>query len=115
MKIIVFGASGPTGRQVVEQALEQGHAVTAFVRNAGRMALEHSALRVVEGDALDAEAVAAAIAGHDAVISALGAPANKTGVIRSQGTLNIVRGMEAAGVRRFVSLASLGYGEARPA
>lgn len=111
MNILVFGASGPTGRQVVEQALARGHAVNAFVREPKRLAITHPSLRVATGDALDADAVMAAVAGHDAVISALGAPANKTGVIRSQGTLNIVRAMQAHGVRRLVSLASLGYGD----
>ncbi len=57
MRILIFGASGRTGRPLVEQALERGHEVTAFVRDPVRLALEHGRLRVVSGDVTDAVAV----------------------------------------------------------
>ena len=53
MKIVVFGATGPTGRHVVERALELGHEVTAFVRNPSGLSLSHPALNVQQGDVLD--------------------------------------------------------------
>jgi len=68
-KIVVLGASGGTGRPLVEQALAAGHAVTAFVRDA---ATAPAGARVVAGDVLDAAAVDAAVAGHDVIVSALG-------------------------------------------
>lgn len=72
MKITVFGASGRTGRHVVERALERDHEVVAFVRSADRLALEDPALDVVEGDAYEGRNVAAAVEGVDAVVSTLG-------------------------------------------
>jgi len=68
-RLVVFGASGATGRPLVAQALAAGHDVTAFVRNA---ATAPAGARVVSGDVLDAAAVDAAVAGHDVIVSALG-------------------------------------------
>lgn len=113
MKLIVFGATGGTGRQLVQQALEQGHEVTAFLRSPEKLRLSHANLRLAQGDVLDAAAVARAVPGHDAVLCALGAPALKTGVVRSAGTRNIVAAMEKAGVRRLVCQTSLGYGDSK--
>lgn len=72
MKLLIFGATGGTGRQLVEQALAQGHHVTAFVRDLAKISKKHENLRIVQGDMLRPESVEAAVAGHDAVISALG-------------------------------------------
>ncbi len=68
-KLVVFGASGGTGRPLVAQALAAGHDVTAFVRDA---ATAPEGARVVTGDVLDGAAVDAAVAGHDVLVSALG-------------------------------------------
>jgi putative NADH-flavin reductase len=113
MKLLIFGATGGTGRLLVEQALEQGHAVTAFVRNPAAFDVKHKNLQVVKGDVLNADSVLQAMGNHEAVISAIGMPANKTGTLRSTGTLNIIRAMEKTGMRRLISLASLGYGDSR--
>lgn len=113
MKLIIFGASGGTGRHLTEQALAAGHRVTAFVRNPASLDIEHPLLTKRAGDALDAAAVREAVKGHDAVLSALGSPANKIGTIRSEGTLNIVKAMQAAGIRRLVCQTSLGYGDSK--
>ncbi|MBJ6109674.1 SDR family oxidoreductase [Hymenobacter sp. BT523] len=115
MNLLVFGATGGTGRQLVEQALTQGHTVTAFARNPAKLAVQHPRLRVVPGDVLDAAAVQAAVAGHDAVLSALGAPAGHKAPVRSAGTRHILEAMAQAGVRRFVCLTTLGMGDSRPA
>src|SRR5215469_16411903 len=72
MKLLILGATGGTGRQLLEQALAQGHAVTAFVRNPAKIDRSHENLRVVQGDILDEKAVTTAIEGQDAVLSALG-------------------------------------------
>ncbi len=72
MKIALFGASGGTGRQLVEQALARGHLVTAFVRNPAKFRTTHENLRVVHGDILNEDAVAQAVSGQDAALSALG-------------------------------------------
>src|SRR5438067_7183131 len=72
MKLLVFGASGGTGGRLVQQALQQGHVVTAFSRDPGKIRLHHDNLRVVRGDILHSESVENAVTGQDAVVSALG-------------------------------------------
>jgi putative NADH-flavin reductase len=72
MKLLIFGATGGTGRQLVEQALAQGHAVTAFVRNPAKFHVSHANLRVAQGDVLRYDTVEPAVTGQDAVLSALG-------------------------------------------
>jgi putative NADH-flavin reductase len=72
MKLLVVGATGGTGSRLVEQALQQGHVVTAFARDPAKLRLRHGNLRVVTGDVLDRAAVDAAVDGQDAVLSALG-------------------------------------------
>jgi putative NADH-flavin reductase len=72
MKLLIFGATGGTGRQLVNQALQQGHEVTAFVRNPAKMTTQHEKLKVVKGNIMDCHSVGAAVAGQDAIFSALG-------------------------------------------
>ena len=72
MKLLIFGATGGTGRQLVDQALAQGHEVTAFVRKPSRLPVKHDKLIVMTGSILDQADIDAAVAGHDAVLSALG-------------------------------------------
>jgi len=111
MKIVVFGATGSIGRHVVEQALEQGHHVTAFTRDPARVDRGHERLQVVRGDLSDPAAVAGAVAGQDAVIVALGD--GRKGEIREAGTAAVVEAMERAGVRRLVCQSTLGVGDSR--
>ena len=113
MKLLVFGATGGTGRELVKQALEQGHEVTAYARSPDKLGdLTHSSLRVVRGDVLDPAAVEKAVAGHGAVLCAVGAGAGRT-TLREEGTRNIVRAMQKAGVRRLVCQSSMGVGDSR--
>lgn len=72
MKLLIFGATGGTGRQLVEQALAQGHTVTAFARDPAKITTKHANLRVAQGDMLQPASIEAAVAGHGAVLSALG-------------------------------------------
>src|SRR5207244_13658355 len=72
MKLLIFGASGATGRALVSAALAEGHMVTAFVRTPGKLAISHQHLKVIVGDVADRQAVERAVAGHDAVLSCLG-------------------------------------------
>ena len=111
MRVLIFGATGGTGRQLISQARDRGHTVTAFARDPA--ALEGDGVRVVRGDALDADAVARAIPDHDAVLCALGRPAARPGRVRSRGTQNIVRAMQASGTRRLVCQSALGIGGTR--
>jgi putative NADH-flavin reductase len=72
MNLLVFGATGGTGRALVRQALSQGHVVTAFARNPEKISIAHEKLRVAQGNILDYESVEAAVKNQDAVVSALG-------------------------------------------
>lgn len=72
MKLLIFGATGGTGRALVEQALEQGHRVTAFARDPAKVRVTHQNLTVAHGNMLDSSSVEAAVQGQDAVLSALG-------------------------------------------
>jgi putative NADH-flavin reductase len=111
MKLVIFGSTGNTGHQLVLQALEQGHTVTAFARNPAKLEIEHANLTAVQGDALDSASVEKAVDGQDAALCSLGAGAK--GTIRSEGTRNIVRAMEKAGVSRFICQSTLGIGNSR--
>lgn len=113
-RILIIGATGGTGRQLVDQALERGHEVTAFVRVSSKLAIRHERLKIVQGDVLDQAVVESAVRGQDAVLSALG---HKRWLIPtailSTGTSNVIRAMESLRVSRFVCETSLGIGDSR--
>jgi putative NADH-flavin reductase len=116
MKLIIFGATGGTGQQLVEQALAAGHEVTVFARQGGVM----SRARVVTGDVLDRATVADAIIGHDAVLSALGTrPHSRRGPwnvhvdICSGGIASMIPAMQSAGVKRVIAMSSQGVGDSK--
>lgn len=113
MKLLIFGATGGTGRNLVEQALAQGHHVTAFTRSPEKITLQHPNLRVVKGDILDYDSIDAAMPGHDAVLSALGVYLFKKNTVLSDGTRNIIRAMEKHGVKRLVCESALGIADSR--
>ena len=102
MNLVVFGATGGTGRLVVEQALAAGHTVTAFVRSPQKLANTNPNLRVVVGAATDAAAISRALVGADAVISTLGG----TGSVIADSTKAIIEASREAGVRRVLVLSS---------
>ena len=108
MKIVVFGASRGTGLKVVEQALEAGHNVTAFVRTPSSVNIKHANLTVFQGDSMDAAAVEKAVAGQDAVISALGPTRPPIPAMMESSAKNIVAAMKKHGVRRLVSTTGAG-------
>src|SRR5487761_47906 len=109
MRLAVFGATGGTGRQVVEQALGLGHEVVALARRPEALTIQHDRLRVVAGDVLKPDSAAAPIADADAVVSTLGIGYSRAHtVVYSQGTANIIDAMQAAGVHRLVCLSTAG-------
>jgi putative NADH-flavin reductase len=111
MKLVIFGSTGGVGRQLVEQALEQRHTVTAFARNPAKLPTEHENLQIVQGDVNDVASVEQAIRGQEAVLAALGSSPFKNTTVRSEGNRQIIRAMGRAGVRRLVSLSTLGVGD----
>lgn len=109
MKLIIFGATGGTGRQLVDQALAQGHQVTAFVRRPETMTAQHANLTIVQGDITDATAVERAVAGHDVVLSALGTRGGPA--VLPEGTRHILAAMKKHGIRRSLWVSSFGAGD----
>ncbi|MFB0840621.1 NAD(P)-dependent oxidoreductase [Paenibacillus oleatilyticus] len=104
----MFGATGGTGRQVVIQALEEGHEVTAVVRRPETFDLRHDKLEVLKGDVLLPATFRQAMRGKDAALSALGVSHRNPTTVYSTGTVKIMEAMQAAGVRRLVCLSSAG-------
>ncbi|MEJ3405382.1 NAD(P)H-binding protein [Rathayibacter sp. YIM 133350] len=105
MRIVVFGANGPTGRLVVDQAAAAGHVVTAVTRHPD--GFPTSGVRVLGGDVLDPAFAMRAIEGQDAVLSVLGVPFGRRPVtVYSTGIANILAGMRAHGVRRLACVSS---------
>jgi putative NADH-flavin reductase len=108
MKLAIFGASGRTGRPLVEQALAAGHEVVALVRDPARLPISHERLSVIQGDVLDAAKVEQTIAGADAVLVALGHAKNSPPNVQTEATRHIVAAMKQHGVKRIVSLTGAG-------
>src|SRR5688572_25224747 len=111
MKILILGATGNTGKQVVMQALEQHHSVTVLVREAAKLDSLANNVKVIEGNVLDTEALAKALAGNEAVISALGVGGSlKSGNIITDAVRKLIPAMNAAGVKRLIFISGFGVG-----
>lgn len=108
MRIIVFGATGKTGRHVVSVALERGHSVTAFGRSVDRLDIAGDALEVREGDVFDSETVSRAIGGHDGAIVCLGSNGLRDKTTLSAGTKTVVEAMVEHNADRLVVLSAAG-------
>ena len=111
MRVLVIGATVGTGRQLVRQALDLGHEVTALVRRPKKLKIEHPRLRVVKGNVLDYASAESAMQGQNVVVCALGTkrflfPTRTL----SEGTRNILRAMKACNVPRLICESSLGVG-----
>jgi putative NADH-flavin reductase len=113
MNIAVFGATGGTGREFTQQALDAGHEIRALVRTPSKLNLTHDALTVLEGDVLDADKVAETVSGAGAVVISLGNTANNPEFIVTNGTKTILNAMQAAGVTRVVAVSSIGVGDSK--
>ncbi len=114
MKLLIIGGTGGTGRELIKQALEQGHSLTALVRHPKKVKTVHQDLNVIKGDVLDRDKVEEVVAGQDAVLSALGHKRFfiKTNIL-SEGTKNIIHAMEKRQVSRFICVTSLGVNDSR--
>jgi putative NADH-flavin reductase len=114
MKIVVFGASGGTGRELIRQAVEGGHEVTAFARRTADSDSVFLGARVVQGDVTDPAAVTSALAAQAAALSALGAPTPfQPYPSFLEGLKNVLLGLERGGGRRLVYLSFVGVPESR--
>ena len=110
MKLFVIGATGRTGREIVEQALERGHQVTAFVRSPETITLRNERLTIVRGNAMDENELFDAMQNHDAVVSAL-EPREvfKPSSLLHDSALATTRAMNRSGVKRLVILSAAAH------
>ncbi len=113
MKLVVFGASGGTGQEIIGQALEQGHEVTAFVRDPAKLAIKDNKLHIIKGDVLNNQsAIASAVAGRDAIICALGVGNSLKSAGLIAGSLAaIVPAAEKHDVRRLILISAFAVGD----
>jgi putative NADH-flavin reductase len=114
MNILVFGATGATGHELVKQALAQGHNVTAFARNRQRLKITHENLTIIQGNLSDYKLIEHSVTGQHAILSALGASSMfrfDQSVV--DGIKNIVRAMTAKGIERLIYLSFAGVKESR--
>lgn len=111
MHIALFGATGGTGRHVLDQALTQGHGVCALVRDPAKLA-ERAGLTLVVGDVRDRDPVSRCVQGAAAVICVLGSHGNRDPV-EATGTQQILEAMHGSGARRLIAVTSLGVGDSR--
>ena len=114
MKIALFGASGMIGHRIAQEALARGHQVTAIARNPAKLDLRHVRLATAQGDALDPAGVATAVAGHDAVINAIGPSGSDDLQIVVQAARALINGLRRSGVRRLLVVGGAGSLEVRP-
>jgi len=113
-RVLVIGASGPTGRLIVEAVGNSGIAVRALARDPGRLGPQPSGGDVTRGDVLDQASLARAMTEVDAVVSALGAKLELRPVtLLSAGTRNVIAAMRESGVERLVCVTGVGAGDSR--
>jgi putative NADH-flavin reductase len=111
--IIIFGATGGTGQQLVKQALERNFNVSAFVRNTNKLDIKNERLRVIGGNVLEYKDVVSAIKSHDVVFCCIGMPASDKSGLRAKGTTQIVKAMKESGIMRLVCQSTLGFGDSK--
>src|SRR5437879_13590835 len=102
VKVVIFGATGQTGRLLIERAGTNGHVVAAFVRHPTRVNIPDRSVRVVEGDVLDSAAVDRAVAGQEGVLVALGTATRGSPQVLPQGIRHILNAMEKHGMRGII-------------
>lgn len=113
MQIALFGATGGTGRQVLEQAVRAGYQVTALVREPAKLGQTPAGVTVVTGNVLQPPAVDQVVAGADAVICSLGNTSNNPDMVVTNGTRHIIDAMQRHNVRRLIVVTSLGVGDSK--
>lgn len=102
MKIALFGATGGTGKEIITQALEQGHEITALVRDPQKITINDKRLKIIKGDVLIKDDVSKVVQGSDAVLVALGVKPPSKAKLVGPGTANIIEAMKAHSVKRLI-------------
>ncbi|MFC5861807.1 NAD(P)-dependent oxidoreductase [Acidicapsa dinghuensis] len=102
MRLLILGATGGVGQEIVNEALKRRHRVTAFVRSPEKLGASQDDLTVVEGSVCNVDAMAAAFTGHDAVLSAIGSRGLGPSTITGDSARATVTAMRTAGIHRLV-------------
>jgi hypothetical protein len=102
MRIAIFGATGWIGGTVAREALDRGHTVTAIVRDPARLQLTHERLTVATGDVTDPDSIVSVVAGHDAVVAAIGGRREAHHEVVPAAVRALLAGLSRAGVKRLV-------------
>ncbi|MEV6404238.1 NAD(P)-dependent oxidoreductase [Streptomyces bobili] len=111
MKLLILGATGPTGRHVVDLAVRSGDSVTAFVRNPAALGDLAERVTPVTGDATSQRDLTAAAVGHDAIVSALGRGSSvRADGLFTRASTAVTGAARKADVPRLVWLSSFGVG-----
>lgn len=113
MKLAIFGATGRTGKPLVEQALKAGHEVVVLVRTPSKLIIQHPKLTVLQGDAMNPADVDKVVQGSDAVISVLGQSKDSPRDMQTVAITNIIAAMNKYGIKRLVSLTGAGVDDPR--
>jgi len=113
MQVLILGATGGTGRELVKQALGHGHSVRAVARKPEKVKAVHPRLEVVQGDIGDPKSLEAALKGQDAVLSAVGVNDRKPNTVLSDGVRNLLTAMKRQKVKRLIFVSSLGVGDSK--
>lgn len=117
MKILLLGATGRTGRHIIEESLKRGHKISAIARDP--LKLKDYEIEITQGTPYDYNTVEKAIAGCEAVINTLNvsrksdnpwAPLTSPPDLISKAAANSIKAMEKSGIRRFVALSTIGAG-----
>jgi putative NADH-flavin reductase len=114
MKIAIIGASRGTGYELLKIALDEGHAVTALLRNPAKLNISDARLRIVKGDIVDPASTAVATAGHDAVCVCIGIPPTRKPVnVFSRGIGNVLAAMGRGSQQKLVVVTGIGAGNSK--
>jgi len=113
MKLALFGATGGTGAEILDQAIAADHLVVALVRTPAKVKTQHVQLTTVTGDVLNQADVDRVVAGSDAVICTIGNTSNNPQMVVSTGTSHIIDAMQRYGVQRLIVVSSLGVGDSK--
>ena len=113
--IALFGATGPTGKYIIEEALKRGYALAVYTREAKKLEAFAGKVEIVVGDLKDRDAIAKCIESADAVISALGPNGAKAQIDRPvmHGLANIISVMKQSSVRRLIQISTASYRDSK--
>jgi putative NADH-flavin reductase len=114
MKLLIIGATRGIGRRLVKEALDEGHTVSALVRNPARLPLSHDRLKVVKGDIRDRAAVKRAIEDQHTVCITIGiGPTRKPVSVFSEGARNVIEAMTPSAAKQLICVTGIGAGDSK--